>query len=177
MPDVAPVITMVCCANDFSRGRADIVCSIPVVDRRPDLKPRLSHIPTAWVPQGCRRPATRTGWLCGIQAFAGSRWKPAGRSKAVMIRATYEQASAVPCDLYQRRPIGSHAALDLLVGLILADSIGGPDPRRDPANQRDLQNEADDSCDRARDGEKASHGSNRAINRRMRQPPGKILNH
>src|SRR4051794_34439989 len=82
--------------------------------RVPDLKPRLSHIPTAWVAQGCNknRMALRNTGRCR---------KRAGRCASVTTPTTYEQASAAPCGLPHGRPIGTQGAVDLLVGFILAD--------------------------------------------------------
>src|SRR5690606_33448201 len=48
----------------------------------------------------------------------------------------------------------------LLVGLVLAQRIDGPDCRRPAADQGDLQDKADDAGDRAPDGEEHHEGQN-----------------
>lgn len=44
--------------------------------------------------------------------------------------------------------------LDLAVCLELAEGINGPDRRRNPSNNCDLENQAEQTCDRPANGEK-----------------------
>ncbi len=48
--------------------------------------------------------------------------------------------------------------LDLLIGLVLTKRVHCPDRCRNPANQRDLENEADDAGNRLADGKKGLPG-------------------
>jgi hypothetical protein len=58
----------------------------------------------------------------------------------------------------KRSSAGSDRALDFLIGMILTDSICGPDCGRDPTDQGNLQNKTHDPRDRTTDREKGKPG-------------------
>jgi hypothetical protein len=47
---------------------------------------------------------------------------------------------------------------DLLIGLVLAESVDGPYCGRDPTDERDLENETEHTGERAPDGEEGKPG-------------------
>lgn len=55
-------------------------------------------------------------------------------------------------------PRPTRRLLDLLGGAVLAERIDRPERRRDPADQRELQNQADDAGNRPADGEEQQEG-------------------
>ncbi|SRR5260370_39148708 len=52
----------------------------------------------------------------------------------------------------------AHGAMDLLVGLVLAKRVDGPDGGGQPTDESDLQDEADDSGEGPADGEEGQPG-------------------
>lgn len=64
--------------------------------------------------------------------------------------------------------------LNLLVGLVLAQRIHGPDGSRHPADQRELENEADDAGDGAADGKEHQAGQDQGDDI-CAHPPGGLF--
>jgi len=52
----------------------------------------------------------------------------------------------------------TQSTLDLLIGLELTQGVHGPNGRRNPPQDRDLQNQANDSSNRSPDGEEGEPG-------------------
>lgn len=70
-----------------------------------------------------------------------------------------------PARLYDFRTVGGgsarppHGLLDLLGRLVLTEAVDRPERRRDPADQGDLQDQADDAGNRPADGEEQQEGN------------------
>ena len=60
--------------------------------------------------------------------------------------------------LAARQDSGAEGAADLLVGLVLAEGVDGPDGGGDPADHGDLEDEADNAGEWASDGEEGEPG-------------------
>src|SRR5271157_2616156 len=102
-------------------------------------------------------------------AAAGRRsTKSAFRPPEVHSRPT---SAMTPPLLLRLGPVSLQRPLDFLVGLELAERIHGPDRRRKPSNERDLQDEANDPRQGTADGEKRQPRQDQ----RDQQPHSNIL--
>ncbi|AFI68537.1 hypothetical protein BP354E_5499 [Burkholderia pseudomallei 354e] len=97
------------------------------------------------------KPAARRFATAGLDA--GRRTRAAG---AISLRrvggARPRHAPAA------RSGTPAECLFDLPVGLVLAERVHGPDRRGQPADQRDLKDQADDARERAADREKLQSG-------------------
>jgi len=59
---------------------------------------------------------------------------------------------------------------DLLIGLVLAESVYGPDGSRNPANESDLQDQAEEPGQRSADGEEGKPGKKKRDDEPHRGP-------
>lgn len=64
----------------------------------------------------------------------------------------------MPRRLARGRSAAGQRLLDLLVGLVLAQRVHGPDRGGNPADQRDLEDQAEDAGEGAADGEELEPG-------------------
>ena len=113
-----------------------------------------------WAKAPCSRRRARTGngkdgGVCG--------WKGPGGCSEIETFGSFSslRMTTETCNSNDNGP-GldlTHRSTDLLVGLVLAQGVDGPDGGGEPADQRDLQDKADDSGDWAADGEEGQPGN------------------
>ena len=141
----------------------------PKLDRtgRPADRPELSKPHTVVLADRPRRPVSRiTPDRPGAEVVR-ARFPARELSHRPSVKASRSAARRPAGGLVGVRSASPQGLFDLLVGLVLAERVDRPDRRRQPSDQGDLENQADDPARGRPIVKNSSHGRIRAIIKRI----------